>query len=219
MLHGFETIKKSLPGHVRLVAVTKNRSVADILQLYEAGQRDFGENRVQELMQKVPALPADIRWHLIGHLQTNKVKYVAGKVYLIHSVDSEKLLDILESYLAIRGLKQDILLQVHIARETSKFGFTFEALNDLFRRKRPLEWPHVRICGLMGMATNTEDHSLVRSEFHKLHDLFLHLKESIFSESEAFCELSMGMSGDWPIAVEEGATMVRIGSALFEKNS
>lgn len=190
----------------------------DILRLYEAGQRDFGENRVQELMQKMPALPADIRWHLIGHLQTNKVKYVAGKVYLIHSVDSEKLLDVLERHLASRGLKQDILLQVHIAHEASKFGFTSEGLNELFQRRKPMEWLHLRMRGLMGMATNTKDQDVVRAEFRRLHELFRNLKKGVFQDNEAFSELSMGMSGDWPIAVEEGATMVRIGSALFEDN-
>lgn len=216
VLRGFETIKASLPGHVRLVAVTKNRSVSEILHLYQAGQRDFGENRVQELLQKMPDLPTDIRWHLIGHLQTNKVKYVAGKVHLIHSVDSEKLLDTLNTFLSPRGLTQDILLQVHIARETSKYGFSAEGLKELLHRRTSLAWPQLRIRGLMGMATNTDDMEIVRAEFRGLRTLFLSLKERFFSNCEAFCELSMGMSGDWPVAVEEGATLVRIGSALFD---
>lgn len=207
---------KSLPESVRLVAVTKTRSVNDILRLYDSGLRDFGENRVQELMQKMPLLPADVRWHLIGHLQSNKIKHVAGKVYLIHSIDSEKLLDALNSYLANRGLFQDVLLQIHIAKEASKFGFMPEALVEVLKRRGIGAWPQLRFCGLMGMATNTPDEAQVRSEFQVLRNLFLELKTDYFSHDAAFRELSMGMSGDWPLAVEEGATMVRIGSALFE---
>ncbi|MCS6981398.1 MAG: YggS family pyridoxal phosphate-dependent enzyme [Flavobacteriales bacterium] len=218
MFPGFQRISAALPRNVRLVAVTKGRPPEDILNLYKAGHRDFGENRVQELMAKIPVLPDDIRWHLIGHLQTNKVKYVAGKVFLIHSVDSEKLLDALEHQLRKSGSQQRILLQIHIAREESKYGFAAQELKELLDRRPPSQWPHLIFCGLMGMATNTPEKDLVLSEFRSLRSLWQELKEVYFYENPEFRELSMGMSSDWPLALEAGATMVRIGTALFEKD-
>ncbi|MCS6979822.1 MAG: YggS family pyridoxal phosphate-dependent enzyme [Flavobacteriales bacterium] len=215
MIQGFLDIRRALPDHVGLVAVSKNRSPDDVMGLYRLGQRDFGENRVQELLTKMAVLPSDIRWHLIGHLQTNKVKYVAGKVFLIHSVDSEKLLDTLQHHLSKSGLKQDILLQVHIAQEESKYGFAPEAVPALLRRRAPQEWPCLRIRGLMGMATLTDNKEQVRSEFRQLSEVFGRIRKEFFSESPYFNVLSMGMSSDWPVAVEEGATLVRIGTALF----
>lgn len=217
MFPGFRRISAALPREVRLVAVTKGRPAEDILSLYEAGHRDFGENRVQELLSKIHVLPSDIRWHLIGHLQTNKVKYVAGKVFLIHSVDSEKLLDALEQQLWKSGSQQRILLQIHIAREESKYGFAAPELKELLDRRSPSQWPHLVFCGLMGMATNTPERDVVLSEFRSLRSLWQELKEDYFSHNPEFRELSMGMSNDWTLAVEAGSTMVRIGTALFEE--
>ncbi len=198
-----------------LIAVSKTKPNEQIMELYDLGQRDFGENRVQEMADKYNALPKDIRWHFIGHLQTNKVKYMADFVHLVHSVDRQKVLKEINKRAKQSGRVIDCLLQFHIAEEESKFGF------DLPEAKAMLEGPafqnfeHVRICGVMGMATFTDDQEKVRREFQALHRIFDTLREAYFFEQPHFKEISMGMSGDYPLAQEEGSTMVRIGSLLF----
>jgi pyridoxal phosphate enzyme (YggS family) len=200
--------------NVQLVAVSKTQPIEAILDLYHRGQRDFGENRVQELLPKYEALPKDIRWHLIGHLQSNKVKYIAPFVHLIHSVDSLDLLDEIEKQALKNNRTIDCLLQFHVAQESSKYGISPDAPASWTPGQFDA-WPHVRICGVMGMATFTEDMALVRREFQLLHRIFDDLKRSLFSDNEHFQQLSMGMSDDYPVAIEEGSTMVRIGTLLF----
>jgi pyridoxal phosphate enzyme (YggS family) len=201
---------------VTLVAVSKTKPVADIEALYALGQRDFGENYVQELVEKQATLPADIRWHFIGHLQSNKVKYIAPFVYMIHGVDSLKLLQTINRQGTMHNRKIRCMLQVHIAVEETKFGLDktelISLLNEIFG-EHPLE--NVQVCGLMGMASFSDDTQKVRDEFRVLKQLFDDVKEKFFYHDEQFSELSMGMSGDYEIAVEEGSTMVRIGSLLF----
>lgn len=215
-------IRKELDAkNVTLVAVSKTKPASDILELYELGQRDFGENYVQELVEKAEQLPKDIRWHFIGHLQSNKVKYIAQFVNLIHGVDSEKLLKEINKQAAKLNRTIDVLLQIHIAKEETKFGLDEEELNliigqfeNLKMENANLQMANVRICGLMGMASFSEDLDLVRREFEFLKNLFdkyANLQISNFK----FQILSMGMSGDYKIATEEGSTMVRIGSLLF----
>ncbi|GAA0552541.1 YggS family pyridoxal phosphate-dependent enzyme [Chitinophaga japonensis] len=208
------------PYGARLVAVSKTKPVADIQALYDAGQRVFGENYVQELVQKQPALPADIEWHFIGHLQSNKVKYIAPFVSMIHAVDSLKLLQEIGKQAARHGRVIDCLLQVHIAEEETKFGLDAAGLETLLREWRQLPpQHHVRIAGLMGMATNTEDAAQVQKEFRQLKNLHAQVKASYFAGQDHFRELSMGMSGDYRLALQEGSTLVRIGSMIFgERN-
>lgn len=199
---------------VQLVAVSKTQPAEAVLELYQQGQRDFGENRVQELLPKYEALPKDIRWHLIGHLQSNKVKYIAPFVHLIHSVDSLELLNEIDKQAAKNHRIIDCLLQFHIAQESSKYGLLPDA-PDSWPQNQFEAWPNVRICGVMGMATFTEDMEQVRGEFQLLHRIFEGLKHRFFSKNEHFRHLSMGMSDDYPVAVETGSTMVRIGTLLF----
>jgi pyridoxal phosphate enzyme (YggS family) len=207
-------IKSELDAkHVTLVAVSKTKPVSDILELYELGQRDFGENYVQELVEKAEQLPKDIRWHFIGHLQSNKVKYIAPFVHLIHGVDSEKLLREINKQAAKLNRTIDVLLQIHIAKEETKFGLDEEELNLIIGQFENLKMENIRVCGLMGMASFSEDMNLVRSEFQYLKTLFDQHKFTI--QYSPFTILSMGMSGDYKIAIEEGSTMVRIGSLLF----
>lgn len=200
----YRQILSDLGEKVQLVAVSKTKTADDILALYEAGQRDFGENYVQELSDKRMQLPGDIRWHFIGHLQTNKVKQIISFVHLIQGVDSLRLLKEIERQAVRSGRTVDVLLQVHIAREETKFGFGPEEIGEAM----PGEWQGLRIRGLMGMASNTADAAAVRIEFSVLKGLF----DRWFPGGGT---LSMGMSGDYKIAVEEGSTMVRIGSLLF----
>jgi len=203
----YREISAALAGRATLVAVSKTRPVAEILELYEAGHRDFGENYVQELLEKQPVLPADIRWHFIGHLQSNKVKSIAPFIHLIHSVDSLSLLREIDKQSNRCARQLRCLLQVHIAEEDTKYGFSEEEV-------LALELPHPgasRVCGLMGMATFTGDEGKIRAEFKKLNRLFRQLSAT-FSEPPV---LSTGMSGDYQIALEEGSNMVRIGSLLF----
>ncbi|HKK42570.1 MAG TPA: YggS family pyridoxal phosphate-dependent enzyme, partial [Bacteroidales bacterium] len=191
----------------------------DILAAYNAGQRDFGENRVQELINKKDELPGDIKWHLIGHLQSNKVKYVAPFVSMIHSVDSFRLLSVIDKEAGKAGRVVDCLLQVHIADETTKFGFLPEEVYKMIEEENPLQLSNIHICGVMGMATFTDDRQKIRNEFSKLFTTYTIIKESYFTDHAYFRELSMGMSGDYKLAVEEGSTMVRIGSLIFgERN-
>lgn len=200
--------------HVTLVAVSKTKPVADIQALYDMGQRDFGENYVQELVEKQPQLPADIRWHFIGHLQSNKVKYIASFVHLIHGVDSLKLLKEINKQAAKHNRVIHVLLQVHIAKEETKFGLDGSELAELLNHPELPALQNIRIIGLMGMASFSDDEELVRSEFKSLKALF----DEHASLSTINCQLStlsMGMSGDYQIAIEEGSNMVRIGSLLF----
>lgn len=200
-----------------LVAVSKTKPVEDIRALYELGQRDFGENYVQELTEKQAILPADIRWHFIGHLQSNKVKYIAPFVHLVHTVDSFKLLQEINKLAQKNNRFIDILLQVYIADEETKFGLDEKELNEVLNayktQRNQLE--NVRICGLMGMATNTDDVGKTRAEFSHLHDLFKSIKESYFPGESFFSTCSMGMSSDYEAAISSGSNMVRIGSLLF----
>ena len=201
---------------VTLVAVSKTKPVSDIEALYALGQRDFGENYVQELVEKQAILPADIHWHFIGHLQSNKVKYIAPFVYMIHGVDSLKLLQTINRQGAMHNRKIRCLLQVHIAVEETKFGLDkIELMNLLNEISGEHTLENVQVCGLMGMASFSDDLQKVRGEFRVLKKLFDEVKEKFFYHDDLFEELSMGMSGDYEIAVEEGSTMVRIGSLLF----
>ena len=206
-----KNIKHSLPPDVTLVAVSKTKSQDEIMQAYEAGQRIFGENKVQEMVGKWEALPMDIQWHMIGHVQRNKVKYMAPFVQLIHGVDSLKLLREINKRAAQNQRRIDCLLQVHIAEETSKFGFDAAELRQLLESSVLEELPNVQIRGLMGMATFTADLQQVRLEFRHLKSLYMELQE----KHEEADILSMGMSGDYQVAIEEGSNMVRIGSSIF----
>lgn len=208
-------VKSSLPQGVELIAVSKTHPAELIREAYAAGQRHFGENKVQELALKAQALPPDIVWHMIGHLQTNKVKYIAPFVSYIHSVDSERVLDQIEHEAAKNGRIIKCLLQVHVAREETKFGFLPSELHSLLQSAFVYNLHHVRICGLMAMASNTDDIDQVRREFHVVQELFKQTKSIFFANDPSFCELSMGMSGDYKLAIDEGATMVRIGSSIF----
>ncbi|MCC6279044.1 MAG: YggS family pyridoxal phosphate-dependent enzyme [Saprospiraceae bacterium] len=208
-------VSKLTEKNVRLVAVSKTQPPERLLELYQAGQRIFGENRVQEMLEKRDALPADIQWHLIGHLQTNKVKFIAEFVSMIHSVDSLRLLMEIDKQAARQHRTIDCLLQFHIAQEESKFGFDESEAWALLESPEFRQMKHIRLCGVMGLASFSSDTELVRSEFHYLHDVFQRIKTTFFPNTAHFCEISMGMSGDWEIAVEEGSTMVRIGSLLF----
>jgi len=212
-----DALRKELVEHdTKLIAVSKTKPNEQIVELYEKGQRAFGENKVQELVAKQEALPKDIEWHLIGHLQTNKVKYVAPFVHLIHAVDSLKLLKEIQKQAAKNKRTISVLLQMHIADEESKFGLDKAALTEIVEYYTAPESPftNIKICGLMGMATFTEDKKQVQKEFASLKDLFIFCKESYLLK-EDFSEISMGMSGDYKIAMQEGSTMVRIGSMLF----
>ena len=209
-----QQIEQQLPEQTKLIAVTKTKPVALLQEAYDAGCRHFGENKVQEMVEKQPQLPADIQWHLIGHLQTNKVKYMAPFVSLIHSVDSLKVLEEINKQAARHARVIDCLLQIHIAQEETKFGFD-EAEADALLNSPELELlANVRIVGLMGMATNTDDEARIRLEFRNLKQLFDRLS-TLQKPNVAFQELSMGMSSDYLIAIEEGSTMVRVGSAIF----
>ncbi|KUG08405.1 YggS family pyridoxal phosphate-dependent enzyme [Solirubrum puertoriconensis] len=199
----------------RLVAVSKTHPVELIQEAYDAGQRLFGENRVQELTAKQPELPADIEWHLIGHLQTNKVKYIAPFVHTIQSIDSLKLLLEVERQAAKHQRQIRVLLQFHIADEETKFGLSWEEAETMLRDAAVQQLQHVRIAGVMGIATNTDDESKLRQEFGTLRGYFERLKAEFFNNNQEFSEISMGMSGDFRLAIEEGSTLIRVGSAIF----
>lgn len=203
------------PYHAQLVAVSKTKPVSDIQEMYRAGQRIFGENKVQEMVEKYEALPKDIEWHLIGHLQTNKVKYIAPFVSLIHSVDSLKLLQEIDKQAAKNNRVKDCLLQIYIANEETKFGLDKTEAKELVSSEEYKALNHIRICGVMGMATNTDDETQIETEFEGLKDFFEELKNNHFSNSSYFKEISMGMSGDYKLALKHGATLIRVGSLLF----
>jgi pyridoxal phosphate enzyme (YggS family) len=210
-----EDIRKQIPEHVKLVAVSKTKPNESILEAYHAGQRVFGENKVQELCQKQEVLPADIEWHLIGHLQTNKVKYIAPFVHLIHAIDSLKLLQEINKQGEKNGRVISCLLQFHIAQEDTKFGLSFEEAEAILNANEFVEMQFVSITGIMGMASNTDDEEQVRDEFRTLHNYFQIIKSKYFKFNDEFREISMGMSGDFLLAIEEGSTMVRVGSSIF----
>lgn len=213
----YNKIKKELDGaDITLVAVSKTKPVEDILELYELGQRDFGENYVQELVDKQASLPKDIRWHFIGHLQSNKVKYIAPFVHLIHGVDSLKLLKEINKEAGKNNRIIDVLLQVYIAQEETKFGLDEEELKIVLNESVSLN--HISIKGLMGMASFSDDLQKVRGEFRNLKTLF-NKYASLSTINHPLSTLSMGMSGDYKAAIEEGSTMVRIGSLLFGARS
>jgi len=202
---------------VKLIAVSKTQSVEAILEAYEAGQRVFGENLVQEMVEKQEQLPKDIEWHLIGHLQTNKVKYIAPFVKLIHGVDSLKLLQEINKQALKNKRIIDCLLQVYIADEDTKFGLAFDEVIELLRSEEYRALQNIRIVGLMGIATNTKNEKQIATEFNELKVFFDGIKISFFRKDDAFKEISSGMSADYKIAIEEGSTMVRIGSSIFGK--
>ena len=209
------SIKAELPKHVRLVAVSKYHPVERIQEAYDAGQRLFGENHVQEMTQKYALLPKDIEWHFIGHLQTNKVKYIAPFVSLIHSVDSLKLLKEINKQAEKAQRVIPCLLQIHIAKEETKFGFSFDECREMLQQGEWKNLKNVQLCGVMGMGTFTDNVDQVRSEFHSLKDFFDEIKENVFSDNPSFREISMGMTDDYPIAIEEGSTLIRIGTKIF----
>jgi pyridoxal phosphate enzyme (YggS family) len=208
-------IQSNLPENVTLVAVSKTKPVEDLQEAYNAGQRIFGENKVQEMTSKYEVLPKDIQWHLIGHLQTNKVKYIAPYVSLIHSIDSEKLLREVNKEAKKNNRIIPCLLQFHIAEEETKFGFSFDEAKELIESEAFLNFQNIQIVGIMGMASFTENEQQIRNEFQTLHDYFHVLKSHYFKFNPDFKEISMGMSGDYKIAIEHGSTMIRVGSTIF----
>lgn len=208
-------IASELPSGVKLVAVSKFHPVEKLMQAYDAGLRLFGESRVQELAQKVGAMPSDVQWHFIGHLQTNKVRQLVPHVHLIHSVDSLKLLQCINKEAARIDRVVDVLLQVHVAQEAEKFGFAIDELEALANEGQLAAMPNVRVVGLMAMATNTDDEAEIRKEFAEAHRAFEYLKQGCYRNNAEFCELSMGMSDDYHLAIAEGSTMVRIGTTIF----
>ena len=210
-----QVIKEKVPSNVTLVAVSKTKPDEAILEAYQAGHRDFGENKVQDLAAKQERLPADIRWHMIGHLQSNKVKYLAPFVHLLHGVDSLKLLGVINREAEKTGRVIDCLLQIRIALEETKFGLTEEDLMLLVGSDALREMKHIRIRGLMGMATYTENSKQIREEFNHLKRIFDRLKLAQFKNQDSFDQLSCGMSGDFQLAIEEGSNLVRIGSLIF----
>lgn len=210
----YQAILSQLPENVKLVAVSKNHPSEKIKEVYDLGQRAFGENKVQELLEKQPVLPNDIEWHLIGHLQTNKVKYIAGFISMIESIDSEKLLKEVDKEALKNNRKINVLLQVKIAKEETKFGLTVDETKEIFNKYLNGNYPNIEIKGLMGMASFLDDEIQIREEFSVLKNLFDEL-----SELKPLETLSMGMSGDFPLAIDCGSNSVRVGSAIFgERN-
>ena len=209
------SLKQSLPPSIKLIAVSKTKPVNDIMEAYNEGQRCFGENRVQEILNKKDHLPFDIEWHLIGHLQRNKVKYIVPFISMIQSVDSLKLLSAINSEALKVNRVVNVLLQVHIANEETKFGFSREEIVEMMASPGFADLKFIRICGVMGMATFTSDLVQVQMEFRSLTELFYDLKKRYFYADEQFREISMGMSGDYEIALKEGSTMIRVGSLIF----
>jgi len=215
VVESLHAIKELVPPHVTLVAVSKTKPDEAIMEAYRAGHRDFGENKVQDLVAKQERLPDDIRWHMIGHLQSNKVKYLAPFVHMVHGVDSLKLLGVIDREAEKNRRTIDCLLQVRIALEETKFGLTEEELLQMLNDEAFRNMDHVRIRGLMGMATYTENSKQIREEFRQLKRIFDMLKNTHFKGAERFDQLSCGMSGDFQLAIEEGSTLVRIGSLIF----
>ncbi|MFM2285275.1 MAG: hypothetical protein RLZZ543_772 [Bacteroidota bacterium] len=210
-----QLIKDSLPASVTLVAVSKTKPASAIEEAYAAGQRIFGENRVQEVEEKFALLPKDIQWHLIGHLQSNKVKYIAPFIAMIHAVDDEELLAVIDKEAKKNNRTIDCLIQIHIAQEESKFGMSEAEARHFFESGNWKHYSNVNIRGLMGMATFTENEQQIREEFNGLSSLFKQLRGGVMANQPTFDQLSIGMSGDYRIAIEAGSTLVRVGSAIF----
>lgn len=210
-------LRQVIPHNVRIVAVSKNQPVSAIIQAYHAGQRIFGENKAQELTSKYPLLPHDIEWHFIGHLQTNKVRDIAPYITLIHSIDSYHLLSKVNNEAMKINRTIDCLIQIHIASEETKYGFTQDQATEMIASGTYRNLRNIRITGVMGMGSLTDDNLVVRKEFQALHHFFIFLKTTFFSSHPEFTEISMGMSGDFHIALEEGTSIVRIGTLLFEE--
>ena len=208
-------LQKKLPEGVNLLAISKYQPIEAIQEAYDAGQRMFGENHIQEMAAKAAALPKDIQWHFTGHVQTNKIKYMAPFVNLIHAVDSFRLLREIDKHAAKHERRIDCLLQIHIAQEDTKYGLSVDECRQLLTNEPWRELEHVRITGLMAMGSNTDDMEQVRNEFKKIKILFDELKEKFFPDEPSFCQISEGMSDDYPIAIEEGSNIVRIGSMIF----
>lgn len=208
-------VQSKIPENVTLVAVSKTKPAEMILELYNSGQRVFGENKVQELCDKFEVLPKDIEWHLIGHLQTNKVKYIAPFVSLIHTVDSLKLLQEINKEASKNNRVINCLLQFHIAQEDTKFGLNFDEAEVILQSKEFVEMQNISVVGVMGMASFTDNKELIEDEFRTLYNYFHLIKSHYFKYNSDFKEISMGMSGDFEIAIEEGSTMVRVGSSIF----
>jgi PLP dependent protein len=212
-----EKIMKEIPRNVEIIAVSKTRPVSDILQVYEKGHHVFGENKAQELKTKQPLLPNDIRWHFIGHLQTNKVKLIAPFVHMIESIDSLRLLEEVNREAGRNNRLINCLLQFHIAKEESKFGFSFDEARIILESPACFDMQNIRITGVMGMATLCSTEEIIRNEFRTLRNYFEKLKSDYFSGDPHFREISMGMSSDYRIAIEEGSTMIRLGTAIFSE--
>lgn len=210
-----QQVRDEIPANVTLIAVSKTKPLADLQAAYDAGQRHFGENKVQEMVEKAQQLPTDIHWHLIGHLQTNKVKYMAGFVHLIHGVDSLKLLQEIDKQARKTRRVQNVLLQFHIAQEDTKFGLDLQEAEEMLASDAFKQLKSIQICGVMGMASNTSDQKQVATEFRTLKQIFEQLSNDYFQGQACFKEISMGMSGDYPLAIQNGSTMVRVGSKIF----
>lgn len=208
-------LAESVPSEVKIVAVSKFHSTDEIMEAYEAGQRIFGESRVQELVQKNHELPKDIEWHFVGSLQRNKVKQIAPFISLIHSIDSERLMREVNKQAAANNRTIPCLLQIHVAEEDTKSGFTPDECLQFLSKGVFKEYTHVKFVGIMGMATFTDDEDKVRSEFQELRQLFDKVKLQYFANNSDFKEISMGMTGDYPTAIEEGSTMIRVGTLIF----
>jgi len=216
IVQNINELRSLIPSHVKIIAVSKTKTTAEIREAFDAGQIYFGESKVQELTAKQEQIP-DAQWHLIGHLQTNKVKYIAPFVQMIQSVDSFRVLEEINRQAGKNKRVIDCLLQIHIAQEETKYGFSELEAIELLKNEALQNLKNVRICGLMGMATFTDDMEAVRKEFRGLADFFKQIRRDYFSENPSFNELSMGMSDDYQVAIEEGATIVRIGSLIFGK--
>ena len=215
VVENLSRVRESLPGDVTLVAVSKTKPDEMILEAYEAGHRDFGENKVQDLAAKRERLPADIRWHMIGHLQTNKIKYLSSFIHMVHGVDSRKLLSAINKSALQHNRHIDCLLQVKIAREETKYGLSGEEALDLVQSEQYKDMKNIRIRGLMGMASYTENRDQIKDEFQRLNLIFDEMKDAAFKDADYFDQRSYGMSGDYLLAAEEGSTMVRVGSLFF----
>lgn len=210
-----QRIKASLPGGVELCAVSKFHPVEALREAYDAGQRTFGESRVQELLTKIPEMPTDVRWHFIGHLQTNKVRQIVGRAAMIESVDSERLLRLIDRESERAGAVTRVLMQLHVAAEETKFGFTPDELTEFFSRRGFESLKATHICGVMGMATNTDDEARIADDFRLIRSTFDRIRSDIAPDLRGFDIVSMGMSGDYPLAIECGSTLVRVGTGIF----
>ena len=210
-----QRIKASLPEGVELCAVSKFHPVEALREAYDAGQRTFGESRVQELLAKIPEMPTDVCWHFIGHLQTNKLRQIIGRAAMIESVDSERLLRLIDSESERAGTVTRVLMQLHVAAEETKFGFTPDELTEFFSRHGFESLKATHICGVMGMATNTDDEARIAEDFRLIHSTFKKIRSEIAPDLRGFDIVSMGMSGDYPLAIEGGSTLVRVGTGIF----